>query len=159
MALGRDRPLRVWFFVCPVGTTATQGEPDSMPTAVTTPRNPVGVRGCLGIGCWGILTGGPSSLFGGSRKAAGTDRLTAEFPMPGTGLFVSDQVVQKSDTEREPDARDVPDERPVEPEGRRERVAGRAPDASQGAPAKGAREGEGLTTGQLCEVSARDGRP
>lgn len=75
------------------------------------------------------------------------------------GLFVSDQVVQKSDTEREPDARDVPDERPMEPEGRRERVAGRAPDASQGALAKGAREGEGPTTGQLCEVSARDGRP
>lgn len=111
----------------------------------------------------GHFDGGPLILvwwIGKGRRNRPPHRRVPDVPeFPGTGLFVSDQVVQKSDTEREPDARDVPDERPVEPEGRRERVAGRAPDASQGAPAKGAREGEGLTTGQLCEVSARDGRP
>lgn len=97
-------------------------------------------------------------MFCGSGKAAGTDRFTAEFPMPHVGVSVSVQVVQKSDTKREPDARDVPDARPVEQEGRRERQGG-APDPNvRGRPQ---REGgrEGGPRGSSVEVPARDGSP
>lgn len=83
-------------------------------------------------------------MFCGSGKAAGTDRFAAEFPMPDTGASASVQILRKSDTKREPHARDVPGKRPAEPEGRRGRVAGRGSRPSyQGTPAEGGREGEG----------------
>lgn len=100
-------------------------------------------------------------MFCGSGKAAGTDRFAAEFPMPDTGASASVRILRKSDTKREPHARDVPGERPAEPEGRRGRVAGRGSRPSnQGTLAEGGREGEGGgPQGSSVEVPARDGSP